>query len=88
MLLISLGKLKNHFEKLNRTLFNESSKEKDQCDRGSATAKALLRNYVDAGNKLTNANDISSGLHYALEVANTKVAMTDIDKKMDKVVAQ
>ena len=58
-------------------LFNESNKEKDQCHRDSATAKALLRNNADARNDLTNANDIYSSLHYALEVVNTKVAVID-----------
>ena len=68
--------------------YNEPSKGKDQCDGESATAKALLRKHVDAGNNLANANDIYSGLHYASGVANAKVAMIDIDKKVGKVVAQ
>ena len=61
--------------------YNEPSKGKDQCDRESATAKALLKNYVDAGNDLANAKDIYSGLHYASRVANAKVAVVDTDKK-------
>ena len=68
--------------------YNEPSKGKYQCDGESATAKALLSKYVDAGNDLANANDIYSGLHYASGVANAKVAMIDIDKKVGKVVAQ
>ena len=79
---------KQHGIQLLRYDYNEPSKGKDQCDRESATAKALLRKYVDAGNDLANANDIYSGLHYASGVANAKVAVIDIDKKVGKVVAQ
>ena len=79
---------KQHGIHLLRYDYNEPSKGKDQCDRDSATAKALLRNYVDAGNDLANANDIYSVLHYASGVANTKVAVIDIDTKIGKVVAQ
>ena len=53
--------------------------------KGSVTAKVLLRNYVDAGSDLTNANDIYKGFHYALSAANSKMAVTDIDKKQVKL---
>ena len=66
---------KQHGIQLLRYDYIEPSKGKDQCDRESATAKALLRNYVDARNDLANANDIYSGLHYASGVANDKVAV-------------
>ena len=66
---------KQHGVQLLRYDYIEPSKGKDQCDRESATAKALLRNYVDARNDLANANDIYSGLHYASGVANDKVAV-------------
>ena len=72
---------KQHCTQLLRYDYNEPSKGKDQCDRESATAKALLKNYVDAGNDLANAKDIYSGLHYASRVANAKVAVVDTDKK-------
>ena len=65
---------KQHGIQLLRYDYIEPSKGKDQCDRESATAKALLRNYVDARNDLANAN-IYSGLHYASGVANDKVAV-------------
>ena len=79
---------KQHGIQLLRHDYNEPSKGKDQCDRDSATVKALLRNYVDAVNDLANANDIYSGLHYALSVTNAKVAVIDIDQKIRKVAAQ
>ena len=72
---------KQHGIQLLRYDYIEPSKGKDQCDRESATAKALLKNYVDAGNDLANAKDIYSGLHYASRVANAKVAVVDTDKK-------
>ena len=72
---------KQHCTQLLRYDYNEPSKGKDQCDRESATAKALLKNYVDAGNDLANAKDIYSGLHYASRVANAKVAVVDTDIK-------
>ena len=49
--------------------------------KDSVTAKVLLRNYVDAGSDLKNANDIYKGFHYALSAANSKMAVTDIDKE-------
>ena len=61
---------KKHGIQLLRYDYNEPSEGKGQCDRDSATTKALLRNYLDAGNDLANANDIYSGLHYASGVAN------------------
>ena len=67
---------------------NKPSKGKNRCDRGSATAKTLLRSDVAAGNGLANANDICNGLHFASGFANAKVAVIDIDKKMGKVVTQ
>ena len=78
---------KQHGIQLLRYDYNEPSKE-DQCDRKSVIAKALLRNYVDAGNDLADANDIYSGLHYVSGVANAKVAVIDIDNKIGKVMAQ
>ena len=45
----------------------------------------MLRNHVDVGNELANANDIYSGLHYALGVANAKVAVIDIDKVAQEI---
>ena len=63
---------KQHGIQLLRNDYNKPSKGKDQCDKESATAEALLRNYMDAGNELANANDIYAGLHYASGVANTK----------------
>ena len=66
---------KQHGIQLLQYVYNEPSKRKDQCDRESATAKAFLRNYVDAGNDLANANDIYSGLHYISGVANAKKAV-------------
>ena len=77
---------KQHGMQLLRYGYNEASKGKDQ-DRASAIGKTLLRNYVDAGNDLANANDIYSGLHYTLGVSG-KVAVIDIDTKIGKVVAQ
>ena len=64
-----------HGIQLLQYFYNEPSKRKDQCDRESATAKTLLRNYVDAGNDLVNANDIYSVLHYISGVANAKKAV-------------
>ena len=43
--------------------------------RDSATAKALLRNYVNSGTDLTNAK--YSDLHYATSVVNAKLAAID-----------
>ena len=75
---------KQHGIQLLRYDYNKPSKWKDQCDRDSATAKALLRNYVDAGNNLANAYDIYSGLHYASGVASATVAVIEIDKKKNR----
>ena len=54
--------------------------EEHELRCGCFLNKALLINYVDAGNNLANANDIYSGLHYASSIANAKVAVIDIDK--------
>ena len=61
--------------------FNEPSKGKDQCDREVASAKNLLRSYIDAGYNVQSAGDIYNALHYAHRLNNSKVCVAEIDTK-------
>ena len=60
--------------------FNEPCCSKDQCDRESAAAKAILRSFIDAGNDVMNAEDVYEGLHYGFGMKNTKIAVAKIEK--------
>ena len=59
--------------------FNEPSKGKDQCDREAASAKSLLRAYIEAGNDIQSAEDIYNAMHYANGLRHSKVCVAEID---------
>ena len=74
--------------KLLRYDYNEPNKGKDQCDRDSATAKSLLRSYVDSGKDLLNGEDIYNGLHYTNGLPKSKVGEVGIDAQKTNIEAQ
>lgn len=60
--------------------YNEPCCGKDQCDRDSASAKAVIRSFVDSGNDLITAEDIYKAMHYGYGVKNAEVSVVEIDK--------
>ena len=53
---------KNYVIDLCRYDFNEPCKGKEQCDRESASAKTVLRSYLQAENNLFTADNIAEGI--------------------------
>ena len=60
---------------------NEPCCGKDQCDRDSASAKAVIRSYIDSGNDLITAEDVYEAMHYGYGVKNAEVAVVQINKE-------
>ena len=59
--------------------YNEPCKGKDQCDRVSASAKAVIRSYIDAGNDLMSSLDVFNAMHYGFGVKDAKVCVAEVD---------
>ena len=59
--------------------FNEPCKGKDQCDRESAGAKAVINSFVNSGNDLLTAEDLCTALHYGKGIKNTQACVLEID---------
>ena len=53
--------------------YNEPCKGKDQCDRVSESAKAVIRSYIDAGNDLMSSLDVFNAMHYGFGVKDAMV---------------
>ena len=64
--------------------FNEPCKGKDQCDRESASAKTIIRSYVDAGNDLTSAEDVFNAMRYGFGVKDA-ICVAEINCKISSV---
>ena len=68
--------------------FNEPQCGKDQCDRGSAAPKTIIRSFVDAENDLISAEDVFEALHYGKGMKNAAVSVikvADIDLQGKKI---
>ena len=59
--------------------YNEPCKGKDQCDRESESAKAVIRSYIDAGNDLMSSLDVFNDMHYGFGVKDAMVFVAEID---------
>ena len=70
---------------LQRHDYKQPSRGKDQCDRESAGAKCVLRNFVDASNNLITTEDIYNGLHHGKGIQNADVAVVKIDSKASRL---
>ena len=73
------GMCKNEGIQLLRYDYNEPCKGKDQCDRESASAKAVIRSYIDAGNDLMSSLDVFNSMHYGSGVKDAMVCVAEID---------
>ena len=70
--------------RLMRYDYNEPCKGKDQCDRESAGAKAVINSYVASGSgpigsKVESADDICRALHYGNGIKNAEAGVIEID---------
>ena len=59
--------------------YNEPCKGKDQCDRESAGAKAVMNSFVGSGHDVISANDVFTALHYGKGIRNTQACVLEID---------
>ena len=59
--------------------YNEPCKGKDQCDRESTSAKAVIRSYIDAGNDLMSSQDVFGVMHYGFGVKDAMVCVAEVD---------
>lgn len=59
--------------------FNEPCKGKDQCDRESAGAKAVINSFVSNGSKVECADDICKALHYGNGIKNAAAGVLEVD---------
>ena len=60
--------------------YNEPCCGKDQCDREGASAKTIIRSYVDPGKDLLTAEDLHKSLHYGYGMKNSQIAVAEINK--------
>ena len=65
--------------------YNEPCKGKDQCDRESAGAKAVMNSFVNSGKDMINANDLYTALHHGKGIRNTQACVLEIDLEKSSV---
>ena len=66
---------KNYGNDLCRYDVNKPSKGKDQCDLESASAKTILRIYLQAENDILTADDIAEGMFHGFGVQSAEICV-------------